>query len=333
MGATKRIDWLDLISDVVDRLDNNVINLMEGSRLMKPLRIAALIGSLVDVEGLYVLHTFIKMYGGSDIQHGDFRFKANLDAPFFYGFNRAVSSFNDLGAVLLIGTNPRFEASLINTLLRKQQNRRALPYYSVGAFADMRLRHDHLGNSVRALVAISENRLPVAKSLYNLASSSVFVGFDNTKTRGAPVLQNIVRFVSRKLYAKTKSGERLGFLHSNVGSMNMAALGFDAAVRSPLHVEELKDKNIATIFALQTTKLSKKWLSLKQYTNVVALSTHKGLSYSYDHLVPIKNFYEKEGHLFNIEGRLRRYQRAVTSPKESRSVEMFLASLTRTRHS
>jgi len=45
--------------------------------------------------------------------------------------------------------------------------------------------------------------------------------------------------------------------------------------------------------------------------------------------VPIKNFYEKDGFLFNIEGRIRKFYKAVTAPTEVRSFENFIVTLCR----
>lgn len=44
-------------------------------------------------------------------------------------------------------------------------------------------------------------------------------------------------------------------------------------------------------------------------------------------LVPIQNLYEKNGLLFNLEGRLRKLNKVVSHPKNTYSLEIFLFAL------
>ena len=43
--------------------------------------------------------------------------------------------------------------------------------------------------------------------------------------------------------------------------------------------------------------------------------------------IPIQNLYEKDGLTFNIESRLRKFNKAITPPKTIRSLESFLSVL------
>ena len=92
-------------------------------------------GSQVNLERVYVAKAFtsVKPYGS--INQDFISPKLNLDIPFFYSFNRMFSVFAEdtRSSVMQIGTNLRFEASLLNTILRREQSRRGLQYVTVGA--------------------------------------------------------------------------------------------------------------------------------------------------------------------------------------------------------
>jgi NADH dehydrogenase/NADH:ubiquinone oxidoreductase subunit G len=45
----------------------------------------------------------------------------------------------------------------------------------------------------------------------------------------------------------------------------------------------------------------------------------------------MKTFYEKDGYLVNLEGRLRKFYTAVTAPKSILSLETFFTSLLRAK--
>jgi NADH dehydrogenase/NADH:ubiquinone oxidoreductase subunit G len=55
-------------------------------------------------------------------------------------------------------------------------------------------------------------------------------------------------------------------------------------------------------------------------------TTNAPTNFKYDTIVPIQSLYEKDGFLFNVEGRLRKYNKAVSASK-SRSLESFFVAL------
>jgi NADH dehydrogenase/NADH:ubiquinone oxidoreductase subunit G len=60
---------------------------------------------------------------------------------------------------------------------------------------------------------------------------------------------------------------------------------------------------------------------------VVGVSTNNTTTIKYDSLIPITSLYEKDGFLFNIEGRLRKMNKVVAPKTNKRSLESFLAAL------
>jgi NADH-quinone oxidoreductase subunit G len=213
---------------------------------------------LLDLESLYALSIFMKLNGSSDIQYGFYTPKVNVDAPIFFGLNRTLSSFEDenFGSLLLIGTNLRFEASLLNTTLRRQQTRRALPYATVNSFAPQRLRQHHLGNSLKTLVGIAQGKSSLGLRMANSYNPSIILGFESLKGQNGFFITNLFRFIAKKFVAKTLSGERFGIIHSTVTSLNACYLGLTPGVRSSLHVESKGiNKNIGMLFNLQTSDI------------------------------------------------------------------------------
>jgi len=172
--------------------------------------------------------------------------------------NRAFSSLNDLNALLMIGTNPRNEASLLNTNLRKQQLARDLKYFTVGAYSGLKVKQNHVGISIKALISLVENKTSSTKELVNAKGSSIFLGVESLKGKNGAILQNITRFLAKKLFLKTKNTERLGYLHASTTSMLFSTLGISPSVRSKLYVDNIKDKEYNLLFAVQPYNLTEK---------------------------------------------------------------------------
>ena len=340
---------------------------------MLPARAAAVLGPHADVESTWALATFVKMLGGADVQHGDKRGggRLNVDAPFYFSLNRLLAAPRagedalgraesleigfpafaaPLPALLLIGANPRHEASLMHVLLRKALGRTPLvglsprrtastpPLAAIGAFANLAMPHAHLGSGARGLIAFAENRTPVATAYYRQAGPGVMTSFATAAAAGSSsgLLTNVARYIGRKFVAKTRRGERMGMLHASVGSLAAAHLGIVPGVRSPLRashaggVAGAPDAAISTLFALQLPTLAApKWLSTSTYTKVVALATHKDTGYRTDAFLPVRTPYESDGHVYNAEGRIRRFRTAVAPPAGARSADVFVFALAR----
>lgn len=315
------LNWKTLVEDLS--------HLLQVSNVKKTgFPIAAVVGSTQNVESLYVISQFVKLLGFSDIQFGNYTTKANYDNPSYFLLNRSLESFEKLTALFMIGTNPRYEASLLNTILRKQQNYRGIPLISVGSYSSLKIKQNHGGNSLASLASFVEGRKASLNSCYLISGSSVIVGFDNFKLEAGGMIQNMARFVGKKFFAKTKQGERLGVLHSNVTTLNMAMLGINVGVKSPLNSTLIEDNKYGVIMAVSPESFNtNQWLSTSRYTTLIGLSTHKDTSLKADFLAPVKSVYEKEGLVYNVEGRLRKFYKVVTGLKTARTVESFLLAL------
>ena len=329
-------NWSEVLINISERLEPNFYQFFENlNSNYVPLRIATILGSLNDIESLNVMFNFTKLWGSCDIQYGNFKHNVNIDIPFFCNYNNRISFVNNsgLGALIMIGCNPRFEASLLNISLRKLQNKEALSYTTLGAFNNLRLNQNHVGNSVRSLLLLTENKLKTSTIYYNTNETNVVTSFEVSKIKYGSFLQNLIRFLGKKLLTKNKRNERLGMIHSHIGSLNSCHLGINPGVRSVLNYNGQKDKKISTLFTLQLDELKeKKWLSTSMYTHTVAQTTNKEVNFGYDVIIPVKSLYEKNGFTYNIEGRLRRFHKVVTAPTNVRSVEAFLLAICRIQH-
>lgn len=238
-----------------------------------------------------------------------------------------------LGGLIVINSNLRYEASLVNTILRREQNRRATPYATIGAYQSLRYAHNHGGNSLRTLIAIIENRLPLLKHRVSSVNGStgVFVGVEALRSVYAPFIQGYAYILGKQLYTKTQAGDRLGFVHSSVGSLAAAYLGFSSNGDA--------DNSSRMTFGLpQTTKsFFKRYVeagfrrifSISFDTHLTSFGGIKGKNGVAARHLPVTSLYERTGHFRTIENRMRKHFKVVTPPTNSRNIETVLSVLAR----
>ena len=110
-------------------------------------RIGALAGNLADAESLLALRDLMAALGSANLdcrQDG-----AALDATRrdFYTFNTSIAGIEEADALLLIGTDPRAEAPLINARIRKRWLAGKFPIAGIGPAADLTYKVEWLGDA------------------------------------------------------------------------------------------------------------------------------------------------------------------------------------------
>lgn len=346
----------DILFEILNRCYNNNCLYLKSKtennniKIKKNIKIGAIIESLIDIEGLYFLSEALKLYGNTHIQNGTLISKINYDIPNYYTINRDLSNLSDLNTFVLIGTNTRFEASILNTNLRKHQLSRDLTFFNIGVTNKLKIKNKHFGININSLFSITKNKLQMNKLLINTIKSTLILSEENFKGINGKILQNLVRIISKKLFLKTKNSERLGILHNNTTSLIFNFLGINSHVRSSFYVEELKNKEINLLFTIQAHNInSQKWINSN--TEIFAFTTHQKIENQiklqniktkhYNSIqknvnvektkynIPLKTFYEKNGYLITTEGRVKKFYKAITGPSNLTTIDSFFLTLLR----
>ncbi len=141
-GLLKPSDWDDALYAIADQLAN-----ASGSQ------IAALAGGLVDAESLVALKDLFNRLGSEKVfveapfvQEG-----AGTDLRSNYLFNTSIAAVEEADLLLLIGTNPRYEAPIFNTRIRKSIINNELRVGVIGPNVNLTYEYDHLGESAQIL--------------------------------------------------------------------------------------------------------------------------------------------------------------------------------------
>jgi hypothetical protein len=211
----------------------------------------------------------------------------------------AFSSFseNEVSSVLQIGTNLRYEASLLNTLLRREQSRRALAYVTIAAPTSLRYSHTHQGNSFRSLLTVIENRSQMVKELLiQTKPLAIFAGVNSLRNSQSVFLQQLFRQLGKQFFVKTKTKDRLGFIHSSVGSLAFSHLGFSSKKVSSSYVTFA----VAQPDYYANSSLQKNFFVDKpnEFTNEIVK-------------LQVKTLYECSGSVRAIQGQRRKHVKAI----------------------
>ena len=152
-------------------------------------KVAAIAGDLCDVESMFALKELMAKIGSPHLdcrQDG-----AALDASVrgSYLFNTTIAGIEDADACLIIGSNPRKEAPIINSRLRKRWLMRGFEVGVVGPRHDLGFDTTYLGAGPETLEAIAKGDSPFADVLKKAERPMLILGMGAlARADGAAVL-------------------------------------------------------------------------------------------------------------------------------------------------
>src|SRR4029077_10776759 len=111
-----------------------------------PSGIGAIVGDLATVEEMFALKSLLAKLGSANI---DCRQDGSKLHPKFgrasYLFNATIAGIDQADAILIVGSNPRHEAPVLNARIRKRWLKAGAPIDVIGADADLSYKYNYLG--------------------------------------------------------------------------------------------------------------------------------------------------------------------------------------------
>ncbi|KAL2292604.1 hypothetical protein FJTKL_09549 [Diaporthe vaccinii] len=166
-------------------------------------------GELTDVESLVAMKELANKLGsenlGLDTPAGNQPVAHGVDVRSNYLFNSRIWGIEEADSILIVGSNPRHEAAVLNARIRKQWMRSDLEIGVVGESWDSTFEFDHLGTDLdalkKALAGPFGKKLSAAKRPMIIVGSGVTDHADAKafyETIGAFVDKNAANFVTEE---------------------------------------------------------------------------------------------------------------------------------------
>jgi NADH-quinone oxidoreductase subunit G len=194
----------------------------------KPQRIAAIAGDLAGAEEMFALKDLLGRLGCKNIdcrQDG-----SKLDPSLgraSYLFNAAIQGIEQADAILLVGTNPRLEAAVLNSRIRKRWRQASVPVGLIGQQVDLTYPYEYLGGGPQTLAEVLDGRHSFAGVLKAAQRPMVIVGAAATaRADGLAVLSAAARIALAAAEGKEPGWNPFNVLHGAAARVAGLDLGF-----------------------------------------------------------------------------------------------------------
>ncbi|MGE5721252.1 MAG: NADH-quinone oxidoreductase subunit NuoG, partial [Sphingomonadales bacterium] len=176
-------------------------------------QVAAIAGDLQDLESIHTLKALLGAYGSTLHECRQDGASFDVSSPAAYRFAATIAGIENAGAILLVGSNPRWEAPLVNTRIRKAIKAGAKVFH-IGPEVDLTYPAIHLGTNLSVL-----GKLPKElKDAFNGASdAAVIVGMGALVHEGA---------YEASRAAAAALGASFNLLHTAASRVGALDLGF-----------------------------------------------------------------------------------------------------------
>ncbi|ENR28033.1 NADH-quinone oxidoreductase subunit NuoG [Brucella suis] len=287
-------------------------------------KIGAVAGDLASVEEIYALKGLMTALGTANIdcrQDG-----AALDPALgraTYLFNSTIEGIENADALLIIGSNPRIEAAVLNARIRKRQRMGHFPVALIGEQAELRYDYEYLGSSAETLGQLASGRHAFRDVLAKAERPLIIIGQGAlTGEDGRAVLSTAAK-LAQDVGAIKDDWNGFSVLHTAASRVGALDLGFVPGEGGKAARDMLG--NLDVVFLLGADELD---MMAKSSSFVVYIGTHGDAgAHAADVILPGAAYTEKSGTWLNTEGRVQLGNRAGFAPGEAKEDWAILRAL------
>ena len=289
---------------------------------VKGSEIAGLAGDLVSVEEMYAFKDFLHGLGSKDM---DCRTDGSMIDPRVRGgyvMNSGIEAIEEADAILLVGVNPRYEGTLVDTRIRKAVRENGAKVALVGEACDLTYRYEHVGESPADLEKLAKTRSGFAKILKDAKKPVMIVGSGAYARADGAAVQALCHAAAEKLKVVRKDWNGFNVLQNAASRVGGLDIGFVPAKegRGLAHIlAGTKDGSVKAMFLLGADEFNARAeIGWKCFTVYVGHHGDHGAERA-DVILPSAAYTEQDGLYVNTEGRPQLARAAVTPPGEARS--------------
>ncbi len=262
-------------------------------------------GKFTDIETLYSSKLFLNSLGSAlyDCRFDNAQFVEGARES--YITNSTIQAIENADAILLVGSNPRWEASVLNVRIRKAYINNDCKIALIGKKINLNYKYTHLSNSISHVNEIFNETSEFNSVLKKSKNPIIIIGTSAISFSDGKDIINICAEIAKKFPNASDNFNPLNILNQDISRVGALELGyynkfFDFDFENKL--KNLVTKNKPVVFLLGQDEINMKNL---EGAFIVYLGHHgdEGASIA-DVILPSPAYTEKSSTYMNTEGRV-----------------------------
>ena len=294
----QKSSWDEAISLLIDKLKSTDLNEIGGH-----------IGDMINLENAL---SFKKLFAALKINNLEFRerkFYINSTEKMNYIFNSSIKGIDETDLILLIGTNPRLEATMLNARIRKAFAQRRVPVYSIGDPGNLTYDYIKIGNTTDDIKKVLNKEGEFSKELLSSKKPIIIIGESALELKsGKYIIEEFKNFLKANNFIN-KDWNALNFLPQNASTVGLIDLKIipNAEEENKTFFEKLENNQFKLLYLIGSDNLNFK----KNNEFIIYQGSHgdRGAEIA-DLILPSAAFTEQNGLYENLEGRVQECKKA-----------------------
>ncbi len=316
-GKLVAATWDEAFGAIASRLKG-----LDGSK------IAAIAGDQCDAESMVALKDLMASLGSANIDCRQDGAKLEAAVRGGYIFNPGIRGIDSADAILLVGSNPRWESTVLNARLRKRYLAGACAIASIGPAVDLTYPVERLGAGPTTLRELAEGKLGFFSKLKAAKHPLIIVGMGALAREDGVAVLAMARDLAVAVNAVRDDWNGFAVLHTaaaRVGGLDLGLVPGAGGRDTAGILEGCSSREIELVYLLAADEIDMKRLG-KAF---VVYQGHHGDAGAHraDVILPGAAYTEKPGTYVNTEGRVQLGQRAGFPPGDAREDWAILRAL------
>ncbi len=230
-----------------------------------------------------------------------------------YIFNSRINGIEEADLILMIGTNPRYEATMINARIRKAFLNNDTKIISLNNIGDLTYPYESLDGNTQTLKDIFDNNNEISKKIINSKKPLIIIGESFLRIRSAEYLFNSLKNFLIKNEKISNDWNPMNILSVDAGTVGN--LDLDIIDKNNMLLDEVKKNKFEVIYLLGQDNLDFK----KKDEFIIYQGSHgdRGAEIA-DIILPGAAYTEQSGHYTNLEGKIQKAYKASYPPGDAK---------------
>jgi len=277
-------------------------------------KICGFVGDLVNMEAGYIFKEFF------DRTIDSYMYESRSTQTFIdntvrenYLLNSTINGIEETDLIFLVGTNPRFEATMVNARIRKAYLNNKIKIISLNDIGDLTYSYKFLDGKTQTIKDITENKNEISKTIIDSKKPMIILGESFLNTKSASYLFYSLKNFLLKHNKFTNDWNPLNILSSDAATVGNFDL--DLINNKENLIKDLNENKFELIYLLGQDNLSFN----KKNEFVIYQGSHgdKGAEMA-DIILPGAAYTEQSGHFTNLEGKIQKAYKASYPPGEAK---------------
>ena len=277
-----------------------------------PEKICGFLGDLSNMETMFIAKEFFnKTIKSSCLETRSENLYCNLNNRQNYIFNDGINGIEKSDFILLVGANPRYEATILNARIRKAYLNNKVKVYSLGDIGDQTYPYKNIGENTEVIKNIVDNKIPLSQEIIDAKFPLIIIGQSALKLKSSKYI-----FESFKKFLIDKSKISNDWKSLNILSNNASTVGgYDLNIPTSFDENKvLNDLNkglfeLVFLFGQDNLDFNKK----NEFVIYIGSHGDKGAQCA-DIILPSAAYTEQDGYFTNLEGKIQKAYKASYPP-------------------